>query len=290
MEDKDWLILDTLHREQNITKTAEQLYISQPALTYRIQQLEKEFGIKIVNRGRRGIQFTAQGEYLVKYAKDMLLQLRQTKEYLWNLDSRVTGILRLGASSSIASYRLPSILKQFLEQYPDVEVRVVTDWSSELVHSVYKQIVHIGMIRGDYDWPDEKHLLLEENICVVSKKKIELSDLPNLPRINYKTDQSLRNTVDHWWKERFSQPPSIAMEVDKMETGKEMVLNGLGYAILPTIVLGEQEDLFKIKLTSKYGEPINRKSWMIYKKDSLDLHLIKVFVDFVRNMELGQSK
>ncbi|GCL71106.1 LysR family transcriptional regulator [Paenibacillus naphthalenovorans] len=290
MEDKDWLILETLHREQNITKTAEQLYISQPALTYRLQQLEKEFGIKIVNRGRRGIQFTAQGEYLVKYAREMLLELRKTKEYLWNLDSKVTGILRLGASSSIASYRLPSILKQFLEQYPDVEVRVVTDWSSELVHSVYKQNVHIGMIRGDYDWPDEKHLLLEESICVVSKKKIELSDLPNLPRINYKTDQSLRNTVDHWWKERFSQPPSIAMEVDKMETGKEMVLNGLGYAILPTIVLGEQEDLHKIKLTSKYGEPINRKSWMIYKKESLDLQLIKVFVDFVRNMEFGQLK
>ncbi|MFD3269626.1 LysR family transcriptional regulator [Paenibacillus dendritiformis] len=290
MEDKDWIILETLHHEQNITKAAEKLYISQPALTYRIQQLEKEFGVKIVNRGRRGIQFTPQGEHLVKYAKDMRLQLRQTKEFLRNMDNKVTGILRLGVASNIATYILPSILKQFLEQYPDVEVRVMTDWSSNLVHSVYSQHVHIGMLRGDYDWPDEKHLMMEENICIVSKHEIHLQDLPSLPRINYKTEPSLQNTIDLWWKERYSLPPNIAMEVDKMETGKEMVLNGLGYAILPTIVLGGQEDLYKINLTSKHGEPWKRKSWMIYRKESLNLTLIKEFVDFMKSRDLETPK
>ncbi|PZM62070.1 LysR family transcriptional regulator [Paenibacillus dendritiformis] len=290
MEDKDWIILETLHHEQNITKAAEKLYISQPALTYRIQQLEKEFGVKIVNRGRRGIQFTPQGEHLVKYAKDMRLQLRQTKEFLRNMDNKVTGILRLGVASNIATYILPSILKQFLEQYPDVEVRVMTDWSSNLVHSVYSQHVHIGMLRGDYDWPDEKHLMMEENICIVSKHEIHLQDLPGLPRINYKTEPSLQNTIDLWWKERYSLPPNIAMEVDKMETGKEMVLNGLGYAILPTIVLGGQEDLYTINLTSKHGEPWKRKSWMIYRKESLNLTLIKEFVDFMKSRDLETPK
>ncbi|CAH8769188.1 LysR family transcriptional regulator [Paenibacillus dendritiformis] len=290
MEDKDWIILETLHHEQNITKAAEKLYISQPALTYRIQQLEKEFGVKIVNRGRRGIQFTPQGEHLVKYAKDMRLQLRQTKEFLRNMDNKVTGILRLGVASNIATYILPSILKQFLEQYPDVEVRVMTDWSSNLVHSVYSQHVHIGMLRGDYDWPDEKHLMMEENICIVSKHEIHLQDLPSLPRINYKTEPSLQNTIELWWKERYSLPPNIAMEVDKMETGKEMVLNGLGYAILPTIVLGGQEDLYTINLTSKHGEPWKRKSWMIYRKESLNLTLIKEFVDFMKSRDLETPK
>lgn len=290
MEDKDWIILETLHHEQNITRAAEKLFISQPALTYRIQQLEKEFGVKIVNRGRRGIQFTPQGEHLVKYAKDMRLQLRQTKEFLRNMDNKVTGILRLGVASNIATYILPSILKQFLEQYPDVEVRVMTDWSSNLVHSVYSQHVHIGMLRGDYDWPDEKHLMMEENICIVSKHEIHLQDLPSLPRINYKTEPSLQNTIDLWWKERYSLPPNIAMEVDKMETGKEMVLNGLGYAILPTIVLGGQEDLYTINLTSKHGEPWKRKSWMIYRKESLNLTLIKEFVDFMKSRDLETPK
>lgn len=217
---------------------------------------------------------------------DLRLQLRQTKEFLRNMDNKVTGILRLGVLRPI----LPSILKQFLEQYPDVEVRVMTDWSSNLVHSVYSQHVHIGMLRGDYDWPDGKHLMMEENICIVSKHEIHLQDLPSLPRINYKTEPSLKNTMDLWWKERYSLPPNIAMEVDKMETGKEMVLNGLGYAILPTIVLGGQEDLYKINLTSKHGEPWKRKSWMIYRKESLNLTLIKEFVDFMKNRDLETPK
>lgn len=287
MEDKDWSILETLYKEQNITRTAEQLYISQPALTYRLQQLEKEFGITIVNRGRRGIQFTPQGEYLVKYAKEMKLQLNKTKEFLWNMEANVSGVLRLGVSGSIAAYKLPGLLKNFLEYYPNVEVKVTTNLSSELVQAVYKQDVHIGMIRGDYKWADEKHLLMEEYICIVSKKPIELSELPSIPRITFKTDMSLQNAIDYWWQEHFSQPPTITMEVDKMETCKEMVINGLGYAILPTIVLGGQEDLYKINLCSKFGEPIYRKSWMIYKKDSLEFKLTKTFVDFVKSQNLS---
>lgn len=58
MEYRDWHILQTLFREQNITKTAEALYISQPALTKRLRQIEKDFGVQIVQRGSRGVQFT----------------------------------------------------------------------------------------------------------------------------------------------------------------------------------------------------------------------------------------
>ncbi|GAA4834569.1 LysR family transcriptional regulator [Paenibacillus vulneris] len=287
MEHRDWVLLETLYNEQNITKTAELLYISQPALTYRLQQLEKEFNVKIVNRGRRGIQFTPQGEYLVKYAREMLLQLQSTKQFLLSMDDNVTGILRLGVSGSIAAYKLPNLLKKFLHKFPNVEVKVITNLSSELVHSVYKQDVHVGMIRGDYNWADEKHLLQEEHICIVSKKKIELTDLPNLPRITFKTDMSLQNSIDYWWQEHYKQPPTISMEVDRMETCKEMALNELGYAILPMIVLDGQEELFKITLTNKFGEPLYRRSWMIYRKESLDIKLIRTFVEFVKQQNIS---
>lgn len=143
-------------------------------------------------------------------------------------------------------------------------MKVITNLSSELVQSVYKQDVHIGMIRGDYNWADEKHLLMEEHICIVSKKPLELSELPKLPRITFKTDMSLQNAINYWWQEHFNLPPTIAMEVDRMETCKEMAKNELGYAILPMIVLDGQEDLFKITLTNKFGEPLYRRSWMIY--------------------------
>jgi DNA-binding transcriptional LysR family regulator len=286
MEEKDWVLLQTLYEQQNITKTAEILYVSQPALTYRIQQLEKEFGITIIHRGRKGIEFTPQGEQLTKYAKDMLRQLHKTKELLLSMDNKIAGTLKIGTASSLARYKLPGILKNFHSTYPDVEFKVISNRSSELPNSVYNHDVHIGFIRGDYNWPGEKHLIMTETIWIVSKRKFSLHELPRLPRINYKTDWSLENTLNNWWKETFSQPPSITMEVDNMETCKEMVLNGLGYAIIPDIVLGDSDDMYRMQLRTKYGEPILRNSWMIYRKESLQISLINAFVEFIKDMNL----
>lgn len=97
--ERDWLVLQTLYNEKNITKAAQKLYISQPALTNRIQQLEKEFGVQIVNRGRRGVQFTPQGEYLATCAHDMLLSIQMMKENVQNMENNVAGTLRLGVSN-----------------------------------------------------------------------------------------------------------------------------------------------------------------------------------------------
>ncbi|CEH30818.1 LysR family transcriptional regulator [Aneurinibacillus migulanus] len=285
MDERDWTMLHALYEAKNITKTAEKLCISQPALTYRLQRLEKEFGVTLVYTGRKGVEFTAQGEHLVRYSEDMLLQLRKTKEYLLNMEGKVRGTLRLGVSSMFAGYKLPSILKNFHNEYPDVDFNVTTGWSAEVINSVYKHDVHVGIVRGDYNWPEEKHLLMEEPLFVVSDREISLKDLPNLPRINYNTDTSLKLLIEDWWKEMYSQPPSITMEVDKMETCKKMTLNGLGYAILPGILLDENEKLFKINLTSKSGIPILRRTWIIYRKKSLEVSVVKAFVDFLKRIK-----
>ena len=282
MEAKDWLLLSTLYEQRNITKTAKILYVSQPSLTYRIKQLEKDFGIKIAHRGRRGIEFTPQGELLVKYAMEMLLKLQRTKEALLSMNDQIAGTLKLGAASSLALYMLPRILKNFSSIYPDVEFKLTSNMSSELINLVYKQDVHIGFIRGDFDWSGEKHLLAVENICIVSSRPILLKELPDLPRIVYKTDTSLATVIDNWWKETFPKPPTITMEVDKMETCKEMVIHGLGYGILPTLVLEDSENLYQFQLHTKRGEPILRRSWMVYTIQAMQIPLIKCFVDFVK--------
>ena len=77
MEDRDWLILSILYKEKNITKTAQTLFISQPALTTRLQHIEKYFGVTIVHRTRKGVHFTSEGEFLAKAATKMLSHIRK---------------------------------------------------------------------------------------------------------------------------------------------------------------------------------------------------------------------
>jgi DNA-binding transcriptional LysR family regulator len=279
---KDWMILKTIYEERNITKAAERLYISQPALTYRLKHLEKEFGTQIVIRGKKGVEFTSEGEYLVNYAKNMIVELRRTKELIHNMSGNVKGTLRLGVSSNFGRYKLPSILKDFLEMYPEIEIKVTTKLSTEILNLVHKGDIHIGIIRGDYDWYEHKHLLYQEYIYIVSKQKISIDQLTYLQRIDYKTDPLLETLIEHWWKERFTKPPHITMEVDKMETCKEMVKNKLGYAILPSLSLTDDHDLSKIKLRKKNGEEILRKTWMISRNASIELSVARAFINFLR--------
>lgn len=286
MDNRDWLILKLLYEKKNISKTALSLYISQPALTNRLQQIEKEFGVQIVLRERRGVSFTPEGEYLVKYAEEMLLKLEKVKENISNMKEGVSGTLRLGASKFMMKHKLPRILKLFKEKYPDVEFNIVTGWSRDVFNLVYNQDVHISFVRGDYNWTGSRHLLFEENICVVSKGVIDMKYLPKLPRIEYKTDYLFRSILDNWWSENYSEPPLVSMEVDQVDTCKEMVVNELGYAIMHDIVVKGTDDLQIVNITDKNGEPILRRTWMLYHEDSLKLNLVRAFVDFIKSYDL----
>lgn len=282
MDDKDWLILKTISEEKNITKAAERLYLSQPALSYRLKNLETEFGAKIVLRNATGIVFTQQGEHLLSYALNMLTQLSLTKERVQNMKNKIQGTLRIGTSAIFAHYELPTILKGFLERYPNVDISLKTGISSKINKMLQKEECAVAVVRGDYFWPEEKHLLLEEAICLASPRAIPFADLPFHSQISYGTDSSLRIMLEDWWREMFSCPPKITMEVDSMNTCRQMVLHGLGWAILPLIGLKEHDSLHTQKLYWRDGTPVLRRTWMLYRNSSLELSAVQAFTDYLK--------
>src|SRR5690625_4208422 len=170
MDIQDWKIISTLHKYKNITKTAGHLYISQPALTARIKKIEQHFDIVLVLRHRRGVEFTADGEYLVKWAHTFIKQNEQIYDHLHNMRDEVTGTLKIGVTKYLAKYKMPKILLQFKKMYPLVEFQVKTGWSIDIYRLVLNQDVHVGFIRGDYPWRGVKELLFEESLCVAYTK------------------------------------------------------------------------------------------------------------------------
>ena len=289
MEDRDWLLLQVLHEKKNITKTGQDLFISQPAVTARIQKIEDEFGIKIVYRGNKGVHFTPQGEYLAKFARETLINLRKAKEHLTNMDQNVAGTLRIGASKYFTKFKLPQILRLFKNNCPGVEFKVITAWSHDVFNLVNSQEVHVGFVRGDYSWLGEKHLLFEESMVIVSVSELNLRDLPAQPRIAYRTDAMSKASIDNWWRQNYTTPPLISMEVDTVDTCKEMVLNGLGYAIMPGMIWQGIADIHKVVITDKNGSPIIRKTWLVYQEELLEMNTVRSFVEFVKSLKLEST-
>ena len=285
MESWDWKILQVLYEQKSITKTAQTLFTSQPALTARLQQIEKEFGIKIVHRSSKGVQFTPQGEYLANSATQVLHNLQRIREQVANLSDSVSGVLRIGASSYFTMYSLPPLLRQFKQLHPAVEFKVLTAWSREIYNRVHNQEVHLGFVSSDYGWSDCRQLLFEESIYIASADAISLENLPALPRIDYQSDGLIKAMIDGWWRENFSAPPHVTMEVDKLATCKEMVKHGLGYAVMPSRTLNDTPQLRRILLTDRTGQPILRKSWLIYQQESLEIKALAAFADFVETYD-----
>ena len=133
-------------------------------------------------------------------------------------------------------------------------------------------------------------MLFEETICIASKEEIDIRDLPVLPRIDYHTDPLLKTLVDNWWNENYSQPPLVSIDVDKADTCKKMVANGLGYAILPSLFINDLDDIHKYEIRTKDGDKIIRKTWMFYHEESLELNIVKAFVEFVEGMDMESIK
>jgi DNA-binding transcriptional LysR family regulator len=276
-----------LNREKNITKVAGNLFMSQPALTKRIQQIEKEYAVKVIHRGKKGIQFTPQGEYLVKYAIEMIERDLEVKDHLNNMDTEIAGTLRLGISGFITR-QIPPVLKQFKSKCPKVNFSLTTNWSSQIYNQVYNHEVHIGFVRGDYTWNGGKKLLLTENLSLVSNHKIEVCELPMLPRIDYNCDVKLKDLIDTWWAENFKVPPNVGMKVDKTDTCREMVANDLGYAIMPSLVVKNQGELYETVLKDKKGNPIIRETWMLYNEDDYEINLVRTFIEFMDEINFQQ--
>lgn len=282
MDQKDWNLLKTLYEQKNITRTAEQLYVSQPSLSYRLKNLEEQFGVPLFFKTKKGVEFTAEGEYLVRYSEDMLKQFQKMKDKMSNMKKEVSGTMRIGVSSNFAQYLLPKLLKAFSKEYPNVRFNVRTGWTSEVVDLLNNSSVHVGIVRNDQGWTGEKQLLRKEPLYLISKRQIDIIKLPHYPLIRYSTDNSLKETISIWWGDHFLKPAKVEMEVDRLETCKEMVKNDFGFAIVPGICLKKDDDLYQQEIYFKDGSPVTRDTRLIYNESLVNLTVVDRFVNFLK--------
>lgn len=283
MNERDWLLLKVLMEEKSITQTAKRLFFSQPALSARIRQIEKEFGCQIVIRDTKGITLTTEGELLGQYAQQSIRELQRIKDCIDNVHSDIQGTLRIGCSNIYAKYKLPTILKEFAAKYPKVDIQLVTGLSQRVYHAVLSGQIHLGIIRGEYSWVGERKLLHEDYYCVVSAQDIDIDKLPSLPLIRHKTDKPLQMALDTWWFSRFKEPPRVSMEVDGLDVCIQMVAHGLGYSLLSELCVGETGNLKFARLQFPDDSNMTRKTWAIMHEETKKNRLVGVFYEFLED-------
>ncbi|WP_026692202.1 LysR family transcriptional regulator [Peribacillus kribbensis] len=281
----EFQLLSVLAQEMNMRKAAERLFVSQPALSQRLQSIEKEWGAKLFLRSQKGLTLTPAGESVVKLANEFLEKEERIKEEIQTLDSKVHGTLKIACASIVGLNWLPKVLKKFLNKYPQAKISLITGWSSEILKTLYEGHVHIGIIRGTPDWKGVKKHLFKDPLFLVDTEMNQLEQVTDTDRpfIQFKSDSSYHQEIHDWWHRQFQSTPKRTIVVDQIETCKQMAMNGIGYAILPAITLTENErNIYKIPLLDEFQQPIERDTWLLGYDSAFELKQVKAFVEVVQ--------
>ena len=166
MNNTDWKILIYLREERSINKVAKRLFMTQPSLTYRLSQMEKEIGCPLFIRTNKGVHFTDAGARLFSFAEKELQQYQDMKNYVTHEPNSISGVLRIGASQSFSQSHGPALLKGFVDEYSDIEISLTTDTSDRLVKLVKKEDIHLAIVRGNQEWPESDILLEDASVAL----------------------------------------------------------------------------------------------------------------------------
>jgi DNA-binding transcriptional LysR family regulator len=285
MQTSELRMLVVLSEEMNMRKASERLFVSQPALSQRLQTIEKSWGFQIFIRSQKGLTLTPAGEKVISFAREVVNKEEKLREQISELEGEVHGTLKLAVASIIGQHWLPEVLKKYVNKYPHAKISLITGWSSEILKSMFEDHVHIGIIRGNPEWKGIKEHLLTDTLYLVDTEISKIEDVLHTERpfIQFKSDSTYYQEIQDWWHNQFQTSPKRTIVVDQIETCKQMAFNGIGYAILPSVTLKEDEqDIFKIPLLDENNKPIERDTWLLGIESSFELKQVKAFLDIVK--------
>lgn len=283
MKDTDWEIIYELYKNPNMTKVANLLYITQPSLTKRLQHMEEEFQVTIVNRTTKGLEFTKEGEYLAQQAKKYLEFINQTRNVLKEIKDTSEGEIVIGASYTFSKYTLSDILLSYSQSHPHTRFSIVNDQSNILFRKMFEESIDVGFVRGDYDGAVNRTLIAVNSAYLVTREPVDFDEIRDMQFIGYKTNDKSREILENWWNERFATEMPTGMTVGYVDVAWQVVAKGLGYTLcfLPDNYENDY-GLCLTPLVDKNGKPITRNTWFLYSKNK---RMTSVLEEFVRYIE-----
>lgn len=262
-------------KQGNLSRAAEALHVTQPALTARLQALEAELGSTLFVRAHRGMQLTDAGRAFLPYAQRAMLALDEGASLVAELGRGGTGELVLGAAPAISTYVLPGLLVRFTERHPRVRLVVRTGHSEEILEMALRREIDLGLVR-ELRHPDiESRPLYEDKLILVAHAEhpfaargtIAMDEVAGARLILFDRTSSYYDLTNAFFREA-GVAPSGVMELDNIDAAKQMVGQGLGVALLPhTAVAAELDDRRLRAIRIEGAQPIRRRIVAIRRRD-----------------------
>lgn len=290
MADRRLQVFHAVARQLSFTKAAEVLFMTQPAVTFQIKQLEEHFNTRLFDRGHGRISLTPAGDLVLQYAEKILGLSGEMDVRLSEMTGEVGGSLLVGASTTIAEFLLPRILGEFKSKYPNVRPRLIVANSESIETRVAEHTIDIGFIESTSHQPNlQSEACCEDELQVICSPKFPLARLKEItpaqliehPFVSREPGSGTREFTEVYLRKHgvdidHMQP---VMELGSPLALLEVVETGVGYAVasrtsvMKALRLG---DLVSIPLKPR----LTRRLSMVYPKEKFRSRLVTAFVEF----------
>ncbi len=226
--------------ERNISRAADALFLSQPAVTQQMRTLERELGTVLFERTGKGVCLTGSGHLLLEYARKSISLLDEAQRAIEEYEKGISGRLVIGAGTTTSIFSLPPLLSRFRSSHPGIDIVVRTGGSRQVAQMVLEREVEIGLVTSRVPHPDLLETqLFEERILLVAPRDHPLSyvtvdkrDLSEYALIVFPQGTGFRAYLDSVLREE-GISMRVKMETDSVEAIKSFVAVGLGVSFLP---------------------------------------------------------
>lgn len=285
MKVDDYRLLATLSEAKTLRKAAEKLYISQPAVSQRLKSIEDEWGVQIFIRTKKALYTTGVGERIIAHAKKVVDEERLVKDYIAANEGAIEGKISIGVSSLIGYTILPDILAKYLNDFPNVNVKIDVGSTKEIIAN--QGDYHLSIIRGSRILNKENELLYSDKHYLVTPKNIEFEDLAV---IEFQADPDYITHIKNYFESRFNIKYEPQIFVDQITTCRELLRKKVGITVLPELVLdGLDLDDYHIEEVLVGDKPLTRDTYISYDKNVLMLPQVASFINLIKKESINSG-
>lgn len=273
-------------REENITKAAQLLHVTQPTLSRQLMQLEEELGVKLFHRGKHSISLTEDGMLLRRRAQELVSLSEKTKLELRHKAEMPGGEIAIGCGETKSMSLLSQRMVSFREMYPQVQFRIYSAIADDIKERIEKGLLDMGLLVEPVDISKYEFIrlplkerwgvLVREESPLAGKEYVTPGDLLGVPLLMVRREQ-VKNELANWFGETFDRL-EIAASYNLIVNAAYMVEQGLGAALC--FDLGAVfENLRFVPLAPR----METGSVLVWKKNQALSMANTLFIQYIRN-------
>ncbi|MCP3460993.1 LysR substrate-binding domain-containing protein [Bradyrhizobium sp. CCGUVB23] len=282
-------------RVGSFSRAAETMNLSQPAISKGVRDFELQVGCRLLNRSQKGVVPTSEGFALLKHAEDLFAAERAAEEMLSSKRNLDNGSLRIGASTTIATYMLAPYLGAFHRAHPGIDLHLVSANTREIAEQMAAQEIDIGLVEGPIDegvvvaekWRTDvmKLIVSEHHDFASAKEAIDPQLLGGEVLILREPGSGSREVVTQVLASNNIEPLRF-LEIGSTAAIKQAVAAGIGVSIVSTVATRDQVRLGYLKAVELRGITVERSLWRLRLSDRTPRPAARVFDNLLDDPEV----